>query len=493
MAENNKTKWLILLTVMVGTFIGYMNGNVASLALTKIMLDFNITSSEASWISTAYILASAVFVSVWGKLGDTIGRKKVYLLGLSVFIIGSILAAFSWNLGSMIFFRVIQAIAVSADYPTAMAIIVVTFSNGKERAMALGLWSTAIGASIIAAPLMGGPLIDIFSWRSIFLMNIPLGLFGIALALAFIQESSSEKKSISFDWYGALTLGSALALFILGLNKGYEWGWSSLSILACFAGAGLFLYVFYLIDSRHPEPIIDFDFFRIPAFTHTLANNFAIFMCMQGSLFLITIFCQMFLGLTATETGYLFIPMAVCMMLGAPVGASLVGKFQPRYVIALSTLTAGFGFFLFMGLDVRSGPLDIIIPLSIMTFGMGFGMSQRTSVVAAVVPKDEIGNASAVLALARNVAGAFGVAIFTTLLNNSIEDTMLSLSANSLVNVHTPAVFQEVYALMYLDAEVLAYHTVYLAAAGILFVAAALSLLIDVKKTTDGKDVTVEI
>ena len=493
MAENNRNRWLILLTVMVGTFLGAMDQTIVSLALPSIMLDFNIITSDAAWIATAYILANAIFVPVWGKLGDTIGRKKVYIWGFSIFIVGSILAGFAWDLSSMILFRIIQAIASSADYPTAMAIIAVNFSNGKERAMALGIWSSSFAASIVFGPLIGGPLIDLFGWRSVFLINLPIGLIGIAMALTFIPESVSDKKTASFDWYGALTLGIALALLVFGLDRAYDWGWTSLPILLCFAGSGMFLYVFYLIDSRHPEPIIDFKFFRIPAFVFTMINNFIIFMCMMGGMFLIPIFCQTFLGLNATETGIQFIPMAFCMMLAAPVGASLVGKVQPRYVIALSTLIAGIGMYLFTGLDVRSSSLDIIIPISIMAFGMGFGMSQRTSIIAAVVPSDEMGSASAVLALMRNVAGAFGIAIFSTLLNNAIENNLLDLSANSVVNVHTPGVLQEVSGLMELYAQILSYHTIFIVAAVLLFVAAGLALLIDVKKTTEGKEITVEI
>jgi len=488
MAESNR-KWLILLTVIVGTFLGSMDQTVVSLAVPKIMLDFNILTSDAGWIATAYILANAVFVPVWGKLGDTIGRKKVYVWGFSIFIVGSILAGCAWDLGSMIIFRIIQAVASSADYPTAMAIIAVNFSNGKERAQALGIWSSAFALAIVFGPLIGGPLIDTFGWRSVFLINLPVGLVGIAMALTFIPESVSDKKSVSFDWYGAITLGISLALLVFGLDRGYDWGWTSLPIVCAFAGSGFFMYVFYLIDSRHPEPIIDFRFFRIPAFVFTLVNNFLIFMALMGGMFLIPIFDQTFLGLTATETGLQFIPMAFCIMAAAPIGAGLVGRLQPRYVIALSTLVAGSGLFLFTLLDVRSSSLDVVIPLVIMMFGMGFGMSQRTGVIAAIVPNEEIGSASAVLALVRNVAGAFGIAIFATILNISVENNMLAISAHSVINVHTPAAMQVASALMYLDAQILAYRTVFLIGSFILLIAAVLALLIDVKKSMEGKEI----
>ncbi|MEN6397012.1 MAG: DHA2 family efflux MFS transporter permease subunit [Methanoregula sp.] len=492
MAENNRLKWVILLTVILGTFLGRLDQTVVSLALPSIMEDFNILTSEAGWIATAYILANAVFVPVWGKLGDTIGRKKVYVWGFSIFILGSILAGFAWDLSSMIVFRIIQAIASSADYPTAMAIIAVTFHDGRERAQALGIWSSAFAASAVFGPLIGGPLIDSFGWRSVFMINLPVGLIGLAMALAFIPESVSEKKSVSFDWFGAITLGIALSLLIFGLDRSYDWGWTSLPIVLCFAGSGLFLYIFYLIDSRHPEPMIDFKYLKIPAFFYTLVNNFVVFLGLMGGIFLIPIFDQVFLGYNATETGFQFMPMAFCMILAAPLGASLVGKIQPRHVIAASTFVAGIGMYLFIGLDVRSSTLDILIPISIMAFGMGFGMSQRTGIIAAIVPHDEIGSASAVLALVRNIAGAFGIAIFTTLLNDSTENNLIALSANTVVNIHTPAVLQLVSGLMYLDAQILAYRTVFFVSAIIMLIAAVLALLIDVKETPEGEEVIVD-
>src|SRR5579864_7346873 len=133
MSNNKNYKWLVLITVIIGTFLGRLDQTVVNLALPKIINDFGITVTSAGWIATAYILANAIFVPIWGKLGDTIGRKRVYLLGFAGFIFGSILAGFSWNLSSLIIFRIIQAIAGSADYPTAMAILTVTFLDGKQR------------------------------------------------------------------------------------------------------------------------------------------------------------------------------------------------------------------------------------------------------------------------------------------------------------------------------------------------------------------------
>ena len=153
--KRSKLQWMVLLTVIVGTFLGRLDQTIVSLATTDMINSFGITVSAAGWISTAYILANAVFVPIWGKLVDTIGRKKVYILGFGIFIVGSVLAGFAWDLKSMIVFRVIQAIAGSADYPTAMAILAVTFTEGRERAQALGIWSASFAAAAVFGPLRG--------------------------------------------------------------------------------------------------------------------------------------------------------------------------------------------------------------------------------------------------------------------------------------------------------------------------------------------------
>jgi len=315
--------WIILVTVIIGTFLGRLDQTIVNLALPKIIQDFGISVSASGWIATAYILANAVFVPIWGKLGDTIGRKKVYVTGFVMFIVGSILAGLSWNLTSMIIFRIIQAIAGSADYPTAMAILSVTFTDGKKRAQALGIWSSAFAASAVFGPLLGGPLIDNFGWRSVFLVNLPVGLIGLAMALLFIKESVSGRRGVKFDWWGAITLGGALASLTLVLDQGVSWGWLSLNSVLTYAATLAFAIIFFVIEKRVSEPIIDFKFFKIPAFVYTLLNNFVVFMSMMGSVFLLPVFAQTFLGYSATESGFIFIPMGLAI----PIAAAIGGKY----------------------------------------------------------------------------------------------------------------------------------------------------------------------
>ncbi len=490
-ARKPVSKNLILLTVIIGTFLGRLDQTIVNLALPKIINDYGISVDGASWIATAYIIANAVFVPVWGKLGDTIGRKKVYVLGFLMFIVGSLLAGLAWNLPSMILFRVIQAIAGSADYPTAMAILAVTYTTDKERAQALGIWSSSFAAAAVFGPLIGGPLIDSFSWRAVFLINVPIGIVGILMALRYISESVSEKKSVVFDFSGAIALGLFLSSCVLVLDKGADWGWTSSASLISYIIAAVSFVLFFRIELTHPEPIVNLKFFKNRIFTQTLLNNFVVFMGMMGSIFLIPVFAQTFLGYDATQSGLLFVPMAVALMIAAPIGGKLTGLVQPRTVIVASTMVAAFGLYFFSYIDARSTAWDIMLPLSIMAFGMGFGMAQRTNIIAAAVPKSEMGMASSVLALARNIAGAFGVAVSATLLSNSIEHNVLSINKFSTFHGSTAAQYQEYIALIMLKAQINGYQTVFLVSFFIVFLGGLLALSIG--KVTLDKNVKVHV
>jgi EmrB/QacA subfamily drug resistance transporter len=486
--EASSLKWWVLLTVIVGTFLGRLDQSIVNLALPSIIDDFGISIAAAGWIATAYIIANAVFVPVWGKLGDILGRKKIYIFGFSIFIFGSLLAGLAWNLSSMIVFRVIQAIASSADYPTAMAIIAVTFKEGKERAQALGIWSASFAAAVVFGPLIGGPLIDIFGWRSIFLINLPIGILGIVMALTFVRESRENIGNIKFDWWGAINLGIVLASLVFVLEKGSDWGWISGKSLITYAVILVFSFIFYLIEKDHPDPIVDFKFFRNVIFVGALANNFMIFMGMMGGVFLIPIFVQTFLGYDATQTGYLFIPMAFLMMIGAQIGGRMVGKIKASVVIGASTIVASVGLFLFsVFLDPRSNAFDIIIPLSIMAFGMGFGMAQRTNAIAAAVPQKEIGIASSILALARNIAGAFGIAVFATFLNSFINNNIIQTARNTIINSVNPAVIKQAAALVILKSQVNAYANIFIISAVLVFIAGVAAFFIRFEVTKDMK------
>jgi len=288
------------------------------------------------------------------------------------------------------------------------------------------------------------------------------------------------ERKVRFDWWGAITLGISLAAIVLVLDRGTDWGWLSADAIISYVVFIVSGVLFYFIERHHDEPIVDLKFFQNPVFVNVVANNFIVFMAMMGSIFLVPIFAQTFLGYTATQSGLLFMPMALGLMIAAPLGGALTGRFRTGTVIAVSTWIAALGIALFAFLlDARSTALDIMIPLAVMAFGMGFGMAQRTSAIANAVDPSEIGIASGVLALARNIAGAFGIALFSTLLDWATYRNIFRISSLSNLYQYTPIAIEKFTALIELKAQIDAYAFIYLVAAIVLAVGGALALFID--------------
>ncbi len=466
-------EWIILITVMLASFLGRLDGTVVNLALPKMISDFGITVSQASWISTAYIIANAIFVPVFGKLGDLIGKKPLYLFGIVGFVIASVFAGLSTSLPQMIIFRILQAITVSIDYPLALSIIAFTFEDKAKRAQAMGLWSAVFGVAAVFGPLVGGPLIDTFSWRSVFYINVPFGIVATFMAWRFIEEPVQKIKGIkNFDVFGSIILGLALGSLVYVLDQGQSWGWTSFNSILTFLVSVSSFILFIFIEKRQIEPVVDLKFFKIPEFTISMIASFITFMGLIGGLFLLPIFVQGYLQYDVTKTGYLFIPMALGMLPAAQVGARLSIKYQPRYVVAAGLIWASFALFLFSGIDLTWSFFHLALLLFALALGLGMTFAPLTNAAIAKVPMHEVGVASSVLALFRNIAGAFGVAIFATILTNSANSAIFDVQKYTVINTTDPATLAKIAYLMALKANIVSFNTVFLAASFVTFLGA---------------------
>lgn len=478
-----RTEFLILATLMIASFLGRLDGTIVNLALPKIITDFGITVSEASWISTAYIIANAIFVPVFGKLGDLIGRKPLYLFGIISFTLTSMLAGLSFNLTSMIFFRILQAITVSIDYPIALSIIAYTFADKNRRAQAMGMWSAVFAAAAVFGPLIGGPLIDSFGWRSVFYINVPLGALGAFMAWEFIVEPVEKIKGLAnFDVLGSILLGIGLGTLVLVLDQGQTWGWTSAASVISYIITIISGVLFFFVETRTKEPVVDLRFFKNPVFTASMATSFLSFMGLIGGIFLVPLFAQTYLGYSVTKTGLIFIPMAFALAIAAQLGGRLAAKFPPRLLIALGMLIGAFGFYLFAGIDIKWNIWDLMWRLAVLAFGIGLGLAPVTQAATSTVPLAEVGIASSVLALARNVAGAFGTAIFATVLSDSITQNLLQIQKYSTVLTKNPQVISQVFGLMTIKANILAYATVFRWAIVFMILGAIAALFVKEKK-----------
>ncbi|MCL4374819.1 multidrug efflux MFS transporter [Patescibacteria group bacterium] len=478
-AGASTNRWMVLVTVMIASFLGRLDGTIVNLATPKIIKEFGITVSQASWISTAYIIANAIFVPIFGKLGDLMGRKLLYVTGILGFTLTSMLAGLAFNLQSMVLFRTLQGVMVSIDYPIALSIIAFTFQEHDERAQAMGLWSAIFAVAAVFGPLIGGPLIDIFSWRAVFYINLPLGLLGTYMALRFIEEPVKKIKGLKdFDIGGALLLGLSLGALVLVLDQGQGWGWLSHTSLIVYAIVIISFLWFIRVESRVKEPVVDLKFFRIPTFSASIITSFISFMGLMGGMFVLPIFIQTYLGYSVTQTGLLFIPMALGMMVAAPLGGKLSAKIPARYLVAFGMAWGALVLYLFTGIDIKWSGWDIAWRMFMMAAGLGLGMSPLTTAATSTVPIKEVGIASSVLALARNIAGAFGIAIFATILTNSYNLQLEALGRFSVVNVASPQVNLLVAGLAALKANILSFGSVFSTAAVVMLAGAISALFI---------------
>lgn len=482
--------WLVLATVMVGTLLIGLDRTVVNLAVPKVIGDFGITVSTAAWIATAYIITNAVFVPVFGKLGDLFGNRVIYVWSFIGFIIVSVFAGLAWNFDSLIVFRALQGLVGAAIYPTAMSLIAKSFTDPAKRGQALGIWSSSFAVSAVIGPLIGGYLIDHFSWRMIFYINLPIGLAGLAMTLIFLPHDAPGERG-PFDWLGSILLAGAITSMVLVLDQGQTWGWTSWASISCYLGTVIFAYLTWWWETRHTHPVIDFKLFKNPIIVSVLAVSFISFGGMMGAMFLLPVFTQTFLGYDAVKTGLLFVPMGLALPIFAPLGARLANAFHPRYTVSFGMSIAALSFFMLRHLDPAMTYTDFIIPLILFGAGLGLGLAPLTNAATTAVPLHEVGMSSGILNLTRNIGGAFGIAIFGTLLQDITKADVLTVAAHSVIRSTNPQDIAIGTRLIILKADLLAYGDVFQFAALAMLMGGILALLF-LKRSGPGPELTAE-
>ncbi|HUO50580.1 MAG TPA: DHA2 family efflux MFS transporter permease subunit [Candidatus Paceibacterota bacterium] len=476
--------WLILLTVMVGTLLIGLDRTVVNLAVPKVISDFGIDVTAAAWIATAYIITNAVFVPVFGKLGDLFGNRQIYIWSFIGFIVVSVFAGLAWNFDSLVAFRAIQGLVGAAIYPTAMSLIAKSFLDPKERAQALGIWSSSFAVSAVIGPLLGGYLIDHFSWRMIFYINLPIGIAGLVMTLLWLPYDSPTERG-RFDWFGSILLAGAISAMVMVLDQGQLWGWTSDASLLCYASTVVFGFLTWWWETRHTHPVIDFKLFKNPVIVSVLLVSFISFGGMMGAMFLLPVFTQTFLGFDAIQTGVLFVPMGLSLPIAAPLGARLSSSWGPRYTVALGMAMAALSFFLLRSLDPAMTGWSFVLPLALFGAGLGLGMAPLTNAATTAVPLHEVGMSSGILNLTRNIGGAFGIAIFGTLLTNATNAGVLTVAQHSVIRSSDPRIIAQGTQLIILKADLLAYGDVFVYAALAMFVGGLLALFLLGSKQSD--------
>lgn len=409
---------LVTIALMVATFLTAIEGTVVSTAMPKIVSELQGIQSM-NWVFSIYLLVSAVTVPIFGKLSDLFGRKVIFIIGTVIFMIGSALCGLSQTMTQLIVFRAIQGIGAGAVTPLTSIIIGDIFPSEK-RAKMLGFMGMIWGIAGVAGPIVGGFFVDQLSWTWIFYFNIPFGIISIVMILAYFKEDV-DKKAKSIDYAGAVTFAISIFSFLYALQKGSEdHDWASAGVVTLFAVFVVFLALFLYIETKAKEPLIPLNLFRIREIS--IANGISLLVCaiLIGTMAYVPMWVQGLLGYSATQSGFITMPMSLTWMMGS----FLCGRLMPakglRYtsVLGLTVLLGACGWLALMG--ASSNPANFYLITALQGIGFGTVLTLCTVVVQSSVDWTLRGAATSSNMFFRNLGQSIGVAVFGTYFNSRI-------------------------------------------------------------------------
>ncbi|WP_328913440.1 MULTISPECIES: MFS transporter [unclassified Streptomyces] len=405
-----RRRMLVLAICCMSLLIVSLDNTILNVALPSMQRDFHSSISGLQWTIDAYLLVIASLLLLSGSTADRIGRKRVFQTGLVLFTTGSLLCSLAPGLGWLIAFRMVQAVGGSMLNPVAMSIITNTFSDARERAKAIGVWGGVVGISMAAGPIVGGTLVQSVGWRSIFWINLPIGLAALALTARYVPESRAARAR-RIDPVGQVLVIALLGPLTYGIIEGSHAGWDSPLIIGCFAVAALAVTSLAVYEKRRIDPLIDVRFFRSAPFSGATAIGVSGFAAMGGFLFLNTLYLQDQRGLSALDAGLYMLPMALTCLICAPISGRLVASRGPRISLVLAGSAMTVSGVLFAALDAQSS--NVLLFTSYVLFGVGFGLVNApiTNTALSGMPRAQAGVAAAVASTSRQIGQSLGVAV----------------------------------------------------------------------------------
>jgi EmrB/QacA subfamily drug resistance transporter len=409
---------LVLAICCLSMMLVGMDVTIVNVALPAIQIDLHASLSGLQWIVDAYTLVVASFLMLAGSMSDRFGRRRIFQFGLVLFLTGSLLCSLAHSIGQLVAFRALQGLGASMLNPVALGIIANAFPAPKDRARAVGVWGAVSGLSLALGPLLGGALTQAAGWRSIFWINLPVGLAALALAAKFVPESKAPHAR-AFDPVGQFLVIAGLASLVYAVIEGPRHGWLSIPIVTLFLASALALICFLLYEPRRNEPLLDLRFFKSIPFSSAIALAVCAFASFAGFLFLNALYLQQVKGFSALNSGLCTLPLALLMTLTAPLSGKMVGSLGARPPL----LIAGAAFILstLMLTALADGTSVPWLLVAYSLFGVGLGMVNPaiTNNAVAGMPLSQAGVAAAVASTARQVGAALGVAVAGTVVHLS--------------------------------------------------------------------------
>ncbi|MBA3379728.1 MAG: DHA2 family efflux MFS transporter permease subunit, partial [Chloroflexia bacterium] len=345
--NDGNAKWWVLGASCFALFMAILDNLVVNVALPTISEDFGPTTTQLQWIVSAYTLVFAALQITAGGLGDRLGRKKFFLIGVTIFTVTSALAALVQNTEWLIIARAAQGVGAAFIMPLSLSLISAAFPP-EERGKALGIWSAVSVSGLAFGPIVGGFIVEYFAWQWIFLINVPIGIVAFLITSAVVSESRDESGDVATDIPGTILVTAAIASLTFALIEAGERGWGDSLIVAGFALSAVLFAAFIYVEQRTEKPMVPLRFFKSSTFTGANLDSFAISFFISGIAFSMTLYWQNVHGFSAIRTGLTMLPMVITMMVFSPISGALVNRIGTRNLITVGMLITGASAFMYL-------------------------------------------------------------------------------------------------------------------------------------------------
>jgi MFS transporter, DHA2 family, multidrug resistance protein len=409
--------WIVAIAVMLGTFMEVLDTTVVNVSLPHIAGNLSATVDQATWVLTSYLVANAIVLPLTGWLSNHFGRKRILMTSVIGFTVSSFLCGLAPNLPALIIFRVIQGATGGGLQPLSQAILLEAFPpEGRGKAMAF--WALGIVVAPMLGPVMGGWITDSYSWRWVFYINLPIGIAAAVMCSLFIFDPAYIRRaSHRVDYWGIGLLAVGIGALQIVLDKGQEADWFAshwITTLAVVAAVGLAVFVFRELVTGHP--VVDLKVFRIRTYSTGVFMMTILGFVLYGSTVLLPIWMQTLLGYSSLQAGMAMLPRGLGSFLFMPIVGILMNKIEPRIMLGTGIVLAALSLFLLGNLSLNAGYWDIFWPQLLQGASMGLLFVPLTTITNDPIPKEEMGNATSIFNLMRNIGASFGIAAVTTIL-----------------------------------------------------------------------------
>jgi EmrB/QacA subfamily drug resistance transporter len=424
MVASARLKWFALALLCVTQFVVVLDIAIVNVALPSIQEDLGFSQENLQWVISAYALVFGGFLLLGGRLADILGRRVVFMTGIVIFSVGSLLCGLAWSETSLIAARALQGLGAATITPSALSILTTTFREGRERNIALGAWGAVGGFGAAAGVLMGGILTDLLSWEWIFFVNVPIGVAALILSPILLSESR-DAHGQSHDIPGAALVTSGLVLLVLGITQGHGWGWGSARTIAAFAAAAVLLAAFALWEQRQRDPLVPFSIFRLQTLTAANVAGFIMGTAMFSMFLMLTLYMQQVLGFSALKTGVGYLAVAGTAVIWANVAAVAVNRVgvKPALILGMVMLTSGLLYFTQVSVDGTYWA-DLFPGFLILGIAIPFAFVPITIAALAGTKPQEAGLASGLINTSQQIGGAVGIALLSTIAVSTTDDAV---------------------------------------------------------------------